>query len=575
MSDPKLTAMMLDLSRNIEKLTGVVKTNTNTNEELQKSNQNTDKNLNDTITKLGGDLKNLNFKELSKGFGDITKNIKELDFKKIGDDFKGATKSFSEIGKSLGNLKDIPKSFEGITKSFSGIKDLTKDLGGIKDLTKDLGGITKKLGIDLPVEKFKNIGDKVKGVGGKVKDIVSGGFGKKILGAFGEGGPVDKTGSYLVGEKGPEVVKLEEGNKVLPNEKLITADQNLSEKKGPTEKQINRYRNSLLQEDEGYYTMYPDELDSDVNSWIKNNKNKTSISIDKSFLEKEETFTKEDIAKLSSPVKNEAPKIITADEKLSKKEPKIITADEKLSKKDKRKKEKEEDKIAKDKARAEKKEEKLEKNSQIKEGDDDKSKIENNKEGDGKFGRLIGNLKESGKKSLKDVDISKIAEKGSEFLSKNIKIDNPLLKKAADTGIKGSLDKLSKSKIFKTTDTKPSVDNLDGTKLVSDVLPLKKIDSKKIESEEKKSGNAILNETKTPEKIKTNLSESVVNNKGEEAKVKSESTTGQTPNKNETNLSKTDIDDMKSILYRIASLLEGTLMVSSTESPFRPNSKRI
>ena len=323
MSDSKLTAMMLDLSRNIEKLTGVVKTNTNTNEELQKSNQDTDKNLKDTITKLGGDLKNLNFKELSEGFGDITKNIKELDFKKIGDEFKGATKSFSEIGKSLGDiksLKDIPKSLEGITKSFSGIKGLTKDLGGV----------TEKLGIDLPGEKFKNISDKVKGAGGKVKDILSGGFGKKILGAFAGGGSIDKTGSYPVGEKGPEVVKLEEGNKVLSNEKLI-----------------------------------------------------------------------------------------------------------------------------------------------------------------------------------------------------------------------------------------------------SDVLPLKKIDPKKIESEEKKSDNSILNDPGTSENIKSNSSESMVNNKGEADKLKPESTTGQTPNKNETNLSKTDIDDMKSILYRIASLLEGPLMVSSTESPFRPNSKRI
>ena len=537
MSDPKLTAMMLDLSRNIEKLTGVVKTNTNTNEELQKSNQDTDKNLKDTITKLGGDLKNLNFKELSKGLGDITKNIKELDFKKIGDDFKGATKSFSEIGKSLGDiksLKDIPKSLEGITKSFSGIKDFTKDLGGIskklginipgekfknitdkvkgakgkvedvlsggfgkkmvddfkgatesfseirksigdikslkdipksfesikgsfggiKELTKDLGGVTEKLGIDIPGEKFKNITDKVKGtkdkVKDKVKDILSGGFGKKILGAFAEGGSIDKTGSYLVGEKGPEVVKLEEGNKVLPNEKLISADQNLSEKKGKTEKQI-----------------------------------------------------------------------------------------------------------AKDKSRAEKKAERL----------------ENKAERGSKLSSLIGDLKESGMNALKDLDISKISGKAAEFLSEKIKIKNPLLKKAADKGIKGVLDKLSESKLFK--DDKPSVDSSDGTKLISDVLPLKKIDPKKIELEEKKSDNAILNDPGTSENIKSNSSESIVNNKGEADKLKPESTTGQTTNKNETNLSKTDIDDMKSILYRIASLLEGTLMVSSTESPFRPNSKRI
>ena len=363
------------------------------------------------------------------------------------DDFKGATESFSEIRKSIGDiksLKDIPKSFESIKGSF----------GGIKELTKDLGGVTEKLGIDIPGEKFKNITDKVKGtkdkVKDKVKDILSGGFGKKILGAFAEGGSIDKTGSYLVGEKGPEVVKLEEGNKVLPNEKLISADQNLSEKKGKTEKQI-----------------------------------------------------------------------------------------------------------AKDKSRAEKKAERL----------------ENKAERGSKLDSLIGDLKESGMNALKDLDISKISGKAAEFLSEKIKIKNPLLKKAADKGIKGVLDKLSESKLFK--DDKPSVDSSDGTKLISDVLPLKKIDPKKIELEEKKSDNAILNDPGTSENIKSNSSESIVNNKGEADKLKPESTTGQTTNKNETNLSKTDIDDMKSILYRIASLLEGTLMVSSTESPFRPNSKRI
>ncbi len=529
MSDPKLTAQMLDLSRNIEKLTGAVKTNTESTDQLQKANSDSDKGLKDVVS----NLKDLNFKDISKEFKDISKNIKDLDFKKIGEDFKGVTKSFGDIGKSIGeikSLKDIPKSFGDISKSLGGIKDLGKDFKGIKDLGKNIGDVTKDL----------------KGVG-KIKDIVSGGIGKKILGAFADGGPVDETGSYLVGERGPEVVKLEEGSKVIPNEKLVTADQKLSEKKGPTEKQIARYRDYLFGEYPDYYEEYPEFLEDGVKDWIDRVRYQSPEAIDSLLEGKGETFTKEDVAKLTNPVKQEPIKSATPEAELSKKEKgnTATTAEAELSKKEKRKKEREEERIAKEEAKSKKEESKLEKSTERKD----------------KFNSLIGNLKESGKSALGGKDISKVTDLGAGLLSKNIKTDNPLLKKAADIGIKTSADKLGKS--------------LENPEMVSNVMPLKKSPNKKTEKEEKKSELSETIEPKKAEQTKNPTTEVPADKSESVSTKKSETTPEKSSDKSETNLSKSDIDDMKSALFRIASLLEGTLMVSPIESPFRPNSKRI
>ncbi len=509
MSDPKLTAQMLDLSRNIEKLTGAVKTNTESTDQLQKANSDSDKGLKD----IASNLKNLNFKDISKEFKDISKNIKDLDFKKIGEDFKGVTKSFGEIGKNLGDiksLKDIPKSFVDISKSLGGIKNLSKDLGGIKDLGKNLGDI--------------------KGVG-KIKDVVSGGIGKKLLGAFADGGPVDETGSYLVGERGPEVVKLKEGSKVIPNEKLVTADQKLTEKKGPTEKQISKYKNYLLGEYPDHYEEFPEFLEGDVKDWIDRVRYQSPETIDSLLEGKGETFTKEDVAKLSTPVKSESTLAPTAEAELSKKE--------------KRKKEKEEERLAKEEAKTKKNESKLESSSERKE----------------KLSDLTGNLKESGKKALSGDMISKATTLGAGLLSKNIKTESPLAKKAIESGIKLSSDNLAKS--------------LQKPELVSNVLPLKKAAPKKSESEEKKSTSEESIESKKAEQDKANQSASSIKDKETIASTKSQESSEKSSSKSETNISKNDIDDIKSALFRMASLLEGTLTVSAIESPYRPNSRRI
>ena len=509
MSDPKLTAQMLDLSRNIEKLTGAVKSNTESSENLEKSNKESEKGLKETISKLGGDIKSLDFKSLSKDLGGlkdlskefkgVTKSIKDLDFKKVGEDFKNVAKSFGDIK----SLKDIPKSF-----------------GEIKDLTKNFEGVTKSLkGAD------------------KVKDIISGdagkkigGFGKKILGAFEDGGPVNQTGDYLVGEKGPEIVKLDSGSSVVPNEKIVTADQKLSERIGPSEKQIERYRKYLLNNSPDYYSEFPDELDYDVKEWIDSTRYQKESTID-SLLEGrgEETFTKEDVAKLTSPITPPAP---------------APTVDEEISKSEKRKKEREDKKLAREKSKSEKKEQSL----------------ESKKDGEKKPGKLM-DMAKSSLVGLKD-NAGKIIEGGTKLgeslISKNIK--NPELKKAAEAGLKetkGLLNKLAEK-----------------SKSVSTITPLKTSAPKPSESPEKKAETQS-QDLKKSESMKDSIESTASGSPETKAETKKGSDSEKSSPKGETNMSKADIDEMNSALFRIASLLEGTLIVSPIESPYRPNSKRI
>lgn len=71
--------------------------------------------------------------------------------------------------------------------------------------------------------------DKVKSAAGAVAGGVSKGanFAEGVLGGFAEGGPVRASGRYLVGERGPEIVRLPSGAHVTPNDglgrELVTA----------------------------------------------------------------------------------------------------------------------------------------------------------------------------------------------------------------------------------------------------------------------------------------------------------------------------------------------------------------
>ena len=301
----KLIDQLSDLSRNIKSLTTEVKENknvvsaenANSQKEALKEESGKKESIEDQNKKFLKSLEDI----FKKGIGEITKkNIESSPTEKNAkEESKGKT-----LGSSLGSISPLKdKALEAIT---SNVK-VPKGVSGL------LGKIPK----------------------------------------FASGGVMDKTGLALVGEKGPEVVKLNKGSEVISNDKTSellkkekasnkTADQSISPEKGATSEQIEKYRKWLLSDDgDDYYKRYPDEMSSDIELFVRRNRYHTPDVIDRlmeGMMEEEQTFTQEDVAKLSQPVK--------PSEAISPEEKK-----EEESKRDKRKKEKEEKRKAKEEAK--------------------------------------------------------------------------------------------------------------------------------------------------------------------------------------------------------------------------------
>jgi len=156
----KLTAQMIDLNRSMDKLAGEIKKNTTATQEISESQQDADKAKSQDLKSLIDSLSSL------KDLKGLTDEIKKLDL--------------GNLSKTLG---DLPGALSGLTK----------------------GPLSSLIG---------------KGTGEKIGNIL-GGAGKgfnvgKILGGFQEGGVAKKEGQYVVGENGPEVVKLPAGAAVIP-----------------------------------------------------------------------------------------------------------------------------------------------------------------------------------------------------------------------------------------------------------------------------------------------------------------------------------------------------------------------
>jgi hypothetical protein len=159
------TKQLIDLSRSIDKLSVEIKKNTEATLGLEEAQSDLlDKGSASPLSSGDGlkDLKALTDEIKKMNLGDIAKSIKDLNPKNISDLLKGPISSIVEATK---------------TKGASGV-----------------------------VEKIAG------GVGNKGKGFNVG----KILGAFQEGGIADESGKYLVGENGPEIVKLPKGAGVIP-----------------------------------------------------------------------------------------------------------------------------------------------------------------------------------------------------------------------------------------------------------------------------------------------------------------------------------------------------------------------
>jgi hypothetical protein len=519
----KLIDQLSDLSRNIKSLTSEVKENKNV---VSAENANTQKESakDDSGKKESSEDQNKKFLKslegiFKKGIGEITKSNVE----------------------SKGILKDVVGSVKG--------KGLESALGAISPLKdKALESITSN----------ENIPKGISALLGKIPKFASGGV-------------MDKTGVALVGEKGPEVVKLDKGTKVIPAGKteeimssMKTMDQTILEKKGPTNDQIEKYKNQLEKDD--FYKSYPDRLIEDINTWKNRNKDRSPLEIDglmKDYWGNKESTNKELPTKLS-PIVNKIPEIQQETKELTKKE--------------KREKEKE-DKI-KAKIENKKVENLLKPESKI-QGEEEKPKVE--KKGPTLMEKAKGLLKEkgaldkgknllfskgkdllTGKMSIKDIakNPSSLFGDKSQLMGKGVGAATSLLsnKGLREKGM-AKLKGLKKEKSEEKSEEKSS--------MATESPELKKVKTETPKEEEKKQ-----EEKKEPKKEIPKTESKAATPEKEAAKTESPKTGSVSSGKTSADMGSADMADIKSLLGRMVSLLEGPLSIETMDSPFRPDSRR-
>lgn len=518
--DQKLISSLLDLSRNVDKLSGDIKKNTSTTADLAETQTKAADNTKD-LGKIAEGIKGLDLGSLKGEFSQLTKGISGLDFQGLSKDlksldFKGLTQGIKGL-----DFKELTQGIKGLD-----FKSLGQDLKKLdfKDLAGSIKGLDLK-GIAGAASGIKGldiggIAGAVKGDG--IKNVVSGslgglakGFGKNILGGFAAGGNVEKTGNYLVGEKGPEIVNLTKGAAVIPNN-ILKERQNILKKLGPeapSEKEISKKRNELLAADPLYYEDEPGWLEEDINSYLEGLQGKSTSE-----------FTQDDLKKLTKPVNNKAEEVVSPVNKA----PKATEA--------------------KNEAKNE-------------------AKIKEKK--DGLFSKIFGkkkddNIKEEekpkgpsifdkGKDLLKNVDKESLIKSGQDLLN------NPanLLKSAGGIGMQAMLKKKEE---LKPAEIKNTVNKL--SKLPVPKPAAKNTPDSTPAAETANKMPTVANQTET--------------NKGEtKTSSTSATSTSAAASGGSGGMSKDDATEMKSILMRIASLLEGPLSVSSIDAPYRPDSRRV
>jgi hypothetical protein len=510
-TDPKLVAQMLDLSRNVEKLTGELRKNTSVTGDLVKAQENTEdsktaeKPQNTSDKKILDSLKGLDFNIIKETLGDLNDSIKKIDkidFKNLGDTIKAIDpKKITESFKSIGDMKDIGKNLiSGGTDVFS--KESIKNI---------VGGSLPKIGGDL---------------------FGKGGIGS-ILGGFAKGGTVNIPGNYVVGEMGPEILKLNTGDRVVPNEDInsfITGKiPDLQEKRTPkneiSENKPEKAENKKM----------PTGFAEEIAKLMSDYKNEEEGE------ENYETFTREDIKKLSTPVNKDL-----INNSVDKKETPISNIEGNLSK------------------------ESL-----------NIVKKENLKE------------KESGKKGgIGDIFNSDLISKGSSLI-KNLPIDKNTSSSDISNILKNPSDLIKKIDAGKIGSSLKSIGgiNLPGlsekkeTKQNNPMLEFKKnvpiLKDQPLPKFSREQTN-----TSSDSTVKSNVEQSMTKNSmdsaGQSQPIQEQSVSTPTQKTESSNsgssqssINSKDLEEIKSLLARMAASLSGTLIVSPMESPYRPDSRRV
>ena len=245
-------------------------------------------------------------KEQNKRTSENTDQIKKL----VEEGDKKSTKDQTpkDAQPNEGFFKKLTESFAKQVSENS--KSLTENL--TKQIAGDFGGIAKNL--VKPAEATLDQGNKQ---GGQIMNA----FAKSLLSGIPKletGGAVNKGGVALVGEKGPELVELKKGNIVNSQDKMAEllkmeeedmfsamlardekekksqSDKGLSEIVSGTPKlgefvtngygvkvpksEIDKERESLLKEDKEYYDEYPEDLEEDIENFIRSYRETMSVS---------------------------------------------------------------------------------------------------------------------------------------------------------------------------------------------------------------------------------------------------------------------------------------------------------
>jgi len=519
MADQKLISSIFDLTKNVDKLSGDIKKNAASTSELAAAQEKSAESTKD-FGKVAESIKGLDLKSLKGEFSELTKSIGGLDFKSLSGDLKAL--DFKGLTKDLKSL-----DFKGLTQGLKGL-DLKGVIGGAKGL--DLKGISGSLG---------DIGSLKDTISGSLGGLLKGG-GKGILGSFEDGGDVKKTGNYLVGERGPEVVNLKTGSAVIPNN-ILKERQDILKKLGsdaPSEKEISRKRNELLLSDPTYYDNEPGWLEEDINSYLEGLQGKSTSE-----------FTQEDLKKLSKPVDNKAEELVNPS-----------AASTKNDKKEKNK--------------------------------EDKTKLKEKK--DGLFSKIFGKKdKEESEGENKKSKFSDLISKGGDLLKENKDV---LKGKVSELGLGGISDIIKPKKDgggpggMMGLNKKSAGD--DGSGLLSSIKGLSKksgdsesggikSDIVKLSKKEKKAGMTADSLSTSPNQSPDNKQSPVASppiastepSSTTAGKEKSDSPSSASSMEGG-QLTAADGAEIKMLLARIASTLEGTLSVSALESPFRPDSRK-
>lgn len=168
-----------------------------------------------------------------KGLGAVIGDVIGVASNLLRGDFAGAWKNIKELVASLaGLLKGTLSGAFGIVKAaMGGLKGVaTAIFGAIRGTIEALIGTVKDLG-GVIGEVMGKIGDAIAGVQTLINlvdsaaDKISGLAGAKKYegGARADGGPVERGGTYLVGERGAELFTPSSSGTIIPNHRLAAA----------------------------------------------------------------------------------------------------------------------------------------------------------------------------------------------------------------------------------------------------------------------------------------------------------------------------------------------------------------